>query len=323
MAMREIAEAAGVSLKTVSRVFNEDPHVRPEIRARVKAAMEAEKYVPNTLGTSLRTGRSDVIGLAVPDVTDPFFAAVVKAADELAIARGMSIIVTSLGSDPAREPELVQSLLRRRLYGLLLAPTSADQRYMADFLEHTPVVFVDRPPVGIRADSFTDDDRGGANLATRHLLEKGHRRIAFIGENPGLPTTRARLAGYRMALTDAGIAFDENLVARTVSDRSSADDAVRGFLEHGPIDALFSCSPRCSMAVVPAVQAHRFAVVGFGDFPLADLLDPSFTVVDQDPCHLGRLAVQRLFDRRDAPTRRYPRRTTLPVTLIERDSSHA
>jgi LacI family transcriptional regulator len=323
MAMREIAEAAGVSLKTVSRVFNDDPHVRPEIRARVKAAMEAEKYVPNTLGTSLRTGRSDVIGLAVPDITDPFFAAVVKAADGLALARGMSIIVTSLGSDPAREPELVRSLLRRRLHGLLIAPTSADQRYMADFLEHTPVVFVDRPPAGIRADAFTDDDHGGAYLATRHLVEKGHRRIGFVGETPHLSTTRARLAGYRDALTDAGISFDESLLARTVSDRASAADAVRGFLEQGQLDALFSCSPRCSMALVPSVQAHRLAVVGFGDFPLADLLEPSFTVIDQDPHLLGRLAVQRLFDRRDAPNRRYLRRTTLPVTLIERNSSHA
>ena len=192
--MRDVAAIAGVSAKTVSRVFNNDPHVTPETKQRVQAALRELNYVPNSVATTFRTGRSPVIGVAVPDIVDPFFAAMASAADSLAASHEMSVVITNLG-DPHREPEVVQSLLRQALSGLIIAPAAADHSYLAPWLQHTPVVFVDRPPVGVAADSFTEDDVAGAHLATTHLLEHGHTRIGFIGDDLAIPTTKARLDG--------------------------------------------------------------------------------------------------------------------------------
>lgn len=318
--MREVAAVAGVGVKTVSRVFNQDPHVSAETRARVEAALRQCNYVPNALPTSLRTGRIRVIGIAVPDLLDPFFAAIAKAADVQATTRDLSTVVTSLGADPSREPGLVRSLMRRHLQGLVIAPISPDHSYMADWLEQTPTVFVDRAPVKATADAFLDDDFGGAYQATRHLVEHGCSHIGFVGETPDLPTTRNRLAGYKAALADSSIPVRDELIAPYADDRERTARAVSEFLRYGPLDGIFSCSPRCSMSLVPALRGNDVAVVGFGDFPMADMLNPAFSVIDQDPAEIGRLAVQRLFDRADHPSRRFRRRTVLPVKLIERES---
>ena len=318
--MREVAAIAAVSAKTVSRVFNGDRHVRPETRARVESALKRLGYVPNGLATTFRAGRAPVIGIAVPDILDPFFASIVRAVDRLAAEDGMSIVVTSLGTDAERERVIVESALRQSLSGLIIAPIGTDHRYLAAWTRRTPVVFVDRVPGGLSADSFTEDDHAGAYLATTHLLGHGHRRIAFVGDTLDLPTTRNRLAGYRSAMAEAGLA-EEDLVVLEVWDRESAAVAVSELLDRPePPTALFSSNARCTMAAAPALKQVQLAVVSFGDFPMADVISPSLTVIDQDPERLGTLAAQRIMDRLSAPHRRFRRRTVLPVRLVERES---
>ena len=318
--MREVAAIAAVSAKTVSRVFNGDRHVRPETRARVESALKRLGYVPNGLATTFRAGRAPVIGIAVPDILDPFFASIVRAVDRLAAEDGMSIVVTSLGTDAERERVIVESALRQSLSGLIIAPIGTDHRYLAAWTRRTPVVFVDRVPGGLSADSFTEDDHAGAYLATTHLLGHGHRRIAFLGDTLDLPTTRNRLAGYRSAMAEAGLA-EEDLVVLEVWDRESAAVAVSELLDRPePPTALFSSNARCTMAAAPALRQVALAVVSFGDFPMADVISPSLTVIDQDPERLGTLAAQRIMDRLSAPHRRFRRRTVLPVRLVERES---
>jgi LacI family transcriptional regulator len=319
--MRQVAAAAGVSAKTVSRVFNGDPHVLPETRARVEEALRGLNYVPNALATTFRAGRAPAIGVAVPDLVDPFFGSIAKAAADLAAEHDMSIVVTSLGDDPSRERPIVESLLRQSLSGLIIAATSDDQSYLSAWTARTPVVFVDRGPHRVAADSFVEDDHGGAYTATEHLVAHGHRRVGFIGDTLSLPTTRNRLAGYRAALEAAGIAVDDDLVAFGASDRAGARAAVdRLRAATDPPTALFSSDARCTMAAIPRLAGSPLAVTAFGDFPLADMLTPALTVIDQNPAELGRLAAQRILDRRFHPQRRYRRRTVLPVALVERAS---
>ncbi len=182
-------------------------------------------------------------------------------------------------------------------------------------------MFVDRRPVRLAADSFTEDDHGGACLATRHLIDHGHRRIAFISDTPDLPTSYSRLLGYRAALAEAGIGANPEYEAFGAVDRNSAAGVLRKLTELAePPTAILSSNARSSMALVPALRDHELAVVGFGDFPMADMLDPAMTVIDQDPYALGTLAAQRVFDRLAHPGRRYRRRTVLPVALVERAS---
>lgn len=319
--MRDVAARAGVSAKTVSRVFNDDPHVLPETRLHVEQIMRDLNYVPNVLATTFRNGRSSAIGVAVPDVVDPFFAAIARAVDDLARSRGVATLLTNLGDEPERERDILESLLSRRLAGLVVAPISIDHSWLKRWQDSTPLVFVDRAPVGLSADTFTDNDEVGGYQATRHLIEHGHRRIAYVGGDLRLSTEFNRLAGYWRALNEAGIEKDDSLIRAYVDDRASTEDAVTRLLDHPwRPTAVFSSNARCSMMLLHALPADQLAVVGFGDFPMADLVRPALTVIDQDPNEIGRLAAQRVFDRVDHPKRRLRKTNVLDVTLIERES---
>ncbi len=319
--MRDVAALAGVSAKTVSRVYNDDPHVTAETKERVEAALRQLKYIPNTIATTFRTGRAPVIAVAVPDIIDPLFASIAKAAEELARTRGMSVVITSIGVDPDREIFAVQSLLSQPPSGLIVAPVSADHHYLAPWAERMPVVFVDRQPVGLAVDSFIEDDVAGARLATTHLIGHGHTRIGFIGDDRFIPTSRNRLQGYREALVDAGLTFSEELVSFGAIDRPGAGAAFAAIDRARPQPtALFCSNARSAISLVPWVRSSGLAMTTFGDFPLADMLKPSWTYIDQDPQRLGTLAAQRILDRLDRPQGRFRRRTVLPVSLVERES---
>ena len=271
--MRQVAERAGVSAKTVSRVLHNDRYVSDSVRDRVNAAVNDLQYVPNMLAVSFRSGRDAAIGVAVPDIADPFFAQIIQAVEVEARARQTAVIVTSLGYDADYEQGAVEALLQRQVLGLISCPVSGDQSYLAPWLQRTAMVFLDRAPARIAADCVIEDDLGGARLATTHLLDHGHRRIAFIGDSIRAPTTRQRLQGYREALDEAGVAFDEEIVYLGETDSTSLDATLQGFTRLAePPSAIFSSNARCTVAVIPALQrlgGDGFALVSFGDFPMA------------------------------------------------------
>jgi LacI family transcriptional regulator len=322
--MREVAERAGVSAKTVSRVLRNDRYVSDDVRARVTAAVLELKYVPNMLAVTFRSGRDAAIGVAVPDIADPFFAQVVQAVETVARTRDTAVIVTSLGYDPTFEQAAVETLLQRRVAGLISCAISPDQSYLVNWLHHTPMVFVDRAATRLGADSVLEDDRGGARLATRHLLDHGHRRIAFVGDGTGAPTTGQRLLGYADALRDAGVGYDQELVHLGDTGPEAMGVALQALTRlPAPPTAVFSSNARCTSAVFAALRRHEgggLALVSFGDFPMAACLEPSVTVIDQDPARVGTVAAERLFLRLAEPTKRLRRRILLPVSLTERDS---
>jgi LacI family transcriptional regulator len=322
--MREVAERAGVSAKTVSRVLRNDRYVSDAVRERVNAAVNDLQYVPNMLAVTFRSGRDAAIGIAVPDIADPFFAQVVQAVEVQARARQTAVIVTSLGYDADYEQSAVEALLQRQVLGLISCPVSSDQSYLIPWLQRTAMVFVDRAPAKIVADCVIEDDFGGAHLATSHLLDHGHRRIAFVGDSIRASTTMQRLHGYQDALVGANITFDEVLVYLGETDPLSIERALQSFTRlDQPPSAVFSSNARCTLAVFAALQRLQgdgLALVSFGDFPMAASLHPPVTVIDQDPAAVGKFAAERLFKRIDEPMRRLRRRTVLPVSLIERGS---
>jgi LacI family transcriptional regulator len=319
--MQDVAAEAGVSVKTVSRVHNNDPYVAPETRQRVEAAIARLGYLPNTLARTFRHGRSAVVGVAVPDVTDPYFAAIVQEVDRTAAARGLVTVVADLGGDPAQERVRVETLLSRQLTGLVVAPVSDDHAWLEPWTRRTPVVLVDRRPAHLTADSFTTDDEAGAHEGTAHLLAHGHRAVAFLGDAADVPTTADRLVGHRRALADAGLPDRPELVAMAGATRPGVAAAVAALRTlPDPPTALLSGDARTTMALAPLLGDLGMALVSFGDFPLADALVPAVTVLDQDPTTLGRHAVERLLDRLEHPDRRFRRREVVPARLVERDS---
>ena len=325
--MRDVAAAAGVSAKTVSRVLRNDRYVSTDVRLRVERAVAELQYVPNVMARTFRSGSDNAIGVAVPDISDPFFAALTHAVETVARARGSAVIVTSLSNDEEGERAGLEALLGRRLAGLIATPISRDQSYLGPWLSRTAVVFVDRPPRGITADSVIEDDVTGAREATAHLLGHGHRRVAFIGDTRQIATTARRLKGYRAALLAEGIAVEPGLVALEAdSGRTSAELTARLLEATDPPTAILSSNARSSLGVVPALQSLGRSDVGlisFGDFPLAASLEPPLTVVDQDPAGVGRVAATRLFERIDRPGRRLKREIVLPVALVLRGSCFA
>lgn len=322
--MRQVAERAGVSAKTVSRVMHNDRYVSADVRQRVEQAIAELGYVPNVLARTFRSGRDAVIGVAVPSISDPFFASLTGEVERIARARGVAVLVTSLGSDPAHEQAAVKTLLGRQVTGLIMTPIAADQSYLRPCQDRTVIVFIDRPPAKIVADSVVEDDLGGAHAATTHLIRHGHDRIGFIGDTLSIATTSRRLEGYRAALVDAGISPDPEMV---VLGATSDDDPGKALVDllglANPPTALFSSNARSSIGIIPALRSIGRADIGFvsfGDFPLASALQPPVTVVDQDPVSVGRTAATRLFERLDHPNRRLKRKIVLPVPLITRGS---
>jgi len=325
--MRDVARVAGVSAKTVSRVFNDDPHVTEETRDRVRWAMQKLNYVPNLLARSFRAGADAAVGLAVPDIADPFFAAMTSSIEVDLVGRGMAVVVTSLGhgdQGAERERSFLEALLRRQISGLIVACVSADQSYLAPWQERTPIVFVDRAPKGLSGVYVIEDDLGGAREAVTHLAGHGHRRVAFLGVSTPVTTTRRRLKGYRSAVAENGLHDSPDLICMPAeSAEESAAELVKRLEAPDAPTAVFSSNIPCTMALVLALQqAERtdVAVVGFGDFPMAAALAPAVTVVDQDPAGLGRIAVERLVQRIEDPQAQPRRRTVLPVHLIPRGS---
>jgi LacI family transcriptional regulator len=324
--MVDVARAAGVSLKTVSRVINREPGVRPGTVEKVLAASAALRYERNDLAASLRHGaRSFTLGLVIEDVANPFYSTIAQAVEEMARERESLLITASAREDAGRERELVMALLRRRVDALLIVPASADHRYIAHAGFSTKIVFVDRPPAKIKADTVLIENALGAQRAVEHLVAGGHDRIAFVGDSLSLYTARERLTGYRRALTTSGIEPDEGLVMVGNSTSSAAAAAVSELLAMAPAErptAIFTGNNRCTVGALHALgqRRKRMALVGFDDLELADLLEVS--LVRTDPYRMGQLAAELAFKRIDGDERR-PQRVIVPTELILRGADTA
>lgn len=308
--MRDVAALAGVSLKTVSRVVNREDGVSDDLVAKVERAAAQLDYRPNLTASNLRRsdGKTATWGLLLEDVANPFSSAVHRGVEEVARERGVAVFAASMDEDPERERELVSTFSSRRVDALIIAPTATEHAYLATELRNgTAVVFIDRPAFGIDADCVVTDNRAGSAAATRHLIDGGHRRIAFIGDYASIVTANERYQGYVDAMAAAGVQVLPELVVRDVHDAAQAADSVRMLLgQANPPTAMFTAQNLITMGAVEALRdaglQHRIALVGFDDFAMANLLDPAVTVVAQDPRAIGRLAATLVGKRLANPT---------------------
>jgi LacI family transcriptional regulator len=323
--MRDVAGTAGVSVKTVSRVVNGERGVRADTAARVDAAIGRLGFTRNDLASSLRRGRAGALGLVIEDVANPFYSAIARAVEDAAHARGHILITGSCEEDPARERQLALRLLRRLVDALLIVPAGAEHRYLLpDLAADVPIVFLDRPPGDIEADTVLLDNLGGTRAGVEHLIGQGHARIAFVGDSPDLYTAAERLAGYRAALADAGRDPGDELVRTGSHDVPHAQRAVRELLELPPErrpTALFTSNNRNTVGALRALRdaPHRVAIVGFDDFELADMLPTPVTVVRHAPEEMGRIAAELAYARLDDGARP-PQRRKIGLELVIRGS---
>ncbi len=325
--IRDVAALAGTSLKTVSRVVNGEPGVSPELGQRVRLAIERLDYRRNLAASNLRRsgGRTRSIGLLLSNVINPLDGAIQRAIEEAALVRDVIVIASSIDEDADREREIVGIFTARRVDGLIIKAAGHDQSYLVD--QHRmsmAVVFVDRPPAFLDADTVVVDNETGTRRGIAHLIAHGHRRIGYLGALHTIVTAEQRVAGYRAALGAAHIEVDESLIRMDTQNSEHAHAIALELLQSADQPtAFFAAQNMITIGVVHALrelEMHRsVAVVGFDDVPLFDLLEPAVTVLAQDAWAIGRQAATALFDRLDgssAPTRTH----VIPVSLIQRGS---
>lgn len=325
--MKNVAALAGVGIKTVSRVMNDEPNVAPATASRVWDAVRALDYHVDLQAGSLRRagGRTNTLGLLVGSVDNPFAGAIHRAVEDAALQRDVAVFASSLDDDPLREARAVSAFLRRRVDGLILTTASARQSYVPSIVQRgVPLVFVDREPVDDGVDTVTSDNRAGAVTATEHLIAHGHRRIALLTDRLDIQTARERQQGFLQALGRAGISTTLTPMITELHDADAARAALAPLLDSPePPTAVFSAQNLITVGALHALReagAHAsIALVGFDDLPLADLLEPGVTVVTQDPHQIGRVAVERVFARLEGDSSP-PQHTVIPTALVIRGS---
>jgi LacI family transcriptional regulator len=325
--MREVAALAKVSIKTVSRVVNGESGVSPRLARRVMAASDRLSYRHNLTASSLRRsdGRSATIGIVLEDVANPFSSALHRSIADVAVRRGVLVLAGSSDEVANRERELVAAFASRRVDGLIIQPSSHDHSYLlTERKAGTPIVFVDRPPAFLDADSVLTDNSAGVRRGVRQLLAHGHRRIGYFGDMHTIATAVDRYSGYLEELADQKVPVDERLVRLDLRGIEKSEAAVTELLgQSDPPTALFTGQNLITIGAFRALRRlglhRRVALIGFDDILLADLLEPGITVIAQDPVAIGRLAAEVLFRRLDGD-RSPSEHHIVPTRMISRGS---
>ncbi|MGO1318340.1 MAG: LacI family DNA-binding transcriptional regulator [Cellulomonadaceae bacterium] len=339
--LAQVAELAGVSLKTASRALGGEPYVSADTRTQVLAAARALDYQRNAAASLLASGRlADSVGLITGDLTNPFYSALAQGIEDEIRDRNMHLSVANSRESAEQEWRMAGDLADRQTKAIVVASAMTDHaQYETLQARGIPIVFVDRPPARFVADSVVFDNRGGGHLAAEHLLAAGHRRIAFIGDYEWLPTYRERMTGMDEAFTAAGLADWRDLVRSGAHDAAMARRCVRELLaDPTPPTAFIAGNNLIMLGVIEELAAQGLApqrrrddeaddaatsgdrgvaVLGFDDFEWGPVL--GISVVAHDPQEMGRraarLALARLADReRQAST------IVLPMTLVPRGS---
>jgi LacI family transcriptional regulator len=326
--IRDVAALAGVGIKTVSRVINNETNVSPQMQERVQRAIATLNFKPHQGAGALRRGdrKTLTLGLLIDAVDNPFSASLNRAVESVAATRHTAVFAASFDDDADRERELVDAFTRRRVDGLILTTITAEHGYLQTEREQgMPIVFVDRPPVGLAVDAVLSNNYAAAFEATRHLIDHGHRRIAHLGDELAISTARERRRGFTDAMVGSGLTGEICQRHRdNLRSEEEAYAAVQRLMRLAtPPTALFTSQNVITIGAIRALhhlgRQHDIALMGFDDLTLADVLNPGVTVMAQDPAKMGTIAAERLFGRLDGD--RSPAATiVVPARLIIRGS---
>lgn len=328
--IREVAESAGVSYATVSHVINNTRLVSQETRERVVAAMDALNYRPNALARSLRQGKTNTLGLVLPDSANPFFAEISRSIEDEAFKKGYSVFLCNTELDTQRELFYVDVLSKKQVDGIIFV-AAGDQADSLDFLlrRNMPVVMIDRDVPNVEVDAVLTDHQLGGFLATRHLLDLGHNRIACIAGPSSITPSAERITGYRNALEEAGIPYDENLIIRGDYHAQSGMEITHSVLKMNPrptaifaLNDLMALGALRAAAEVDCSVPDDLAVVGYDDLEIARFTNPPLTTISQPKKAIGAQAINLLVDRISNKSRP-PSRLVLPPELVVRRSTQS
>jgi LacI family transcriptional regulator len=302
--LADVAEIAGVSIKTASRVLNDSINVAPETAERVRKAASQVGYRSNRIARELRGGSlSNLIGMVISDLANPFYAGLAAGAEERLSETGLDLIIATARDDAQRERILIESLLERRVRGLLIVPSGEDYSYLSiERKRGYSFVFVDRPAAYLDTDTVLVDNQGGVATCLDQLLLEKCKKIAIIADTLNIWTASERIEGFKKSCLSRGVdSKDVHIITgiHTTDDAKAATLSLLG--SNSRIDGIIATNDLIAMGVGEVVHQEKSAtkVVSFDDFPSAQLF--GITSLDHDPQKLGRLAAEVLLKRIQNP----------------------
>jgi DNA-binding LacI/PurR family transcriptional regulator len=326
--LRDVAERAGVSVKTASNVINDYPHIKPSTRARVEAAIRELRYRPNESARQLKHGRSGFLALAVPQMDSPYFAELASRLSTEASRLGYILLLDVTGADPDAERTVLDGVRSHVIDGLIFSPLALSADEIAARADELPMVLLGERAVPAGYDHVAVDSVAAARAMTRHLLDLGRRRVAAVGRESFRGTASVRLRGYREALAEAGVPYDPQLVKGVAQyQRSDGWTAMSELLAlDDPPDAVFCFNDLMAIGALRAcaeagvVVPEQVAIAGFDDIAEGRFSTPTLTTVAADMDLLVRETMELLLHRVEK-TAEPTRRLSVPWRLELREST--
>ncbi len=327
VSIKDIARAARVSHSTVSRALGNSKLVNPATRALIRKIAEEQGYTVSAVARSLVTRRTNTIGVVVTRIADPFVGEVMSGIEEFALSHGYSVFLATCQADPARELRAVRSFQERRVDGILVNSSRVGALYLPLLAEmKVPIVLINNEHPGEFVHSVSIDNLLAGREGTAHLVQLGHRRIAYLGNQYGLHADTERFAGYRQIMDEAGIGFQPELIAHGDGQPEGGKRAMERLLALSePPTAVFCYNDMQALGALGAIRERRLrvpddlSVVGLDDLFLASYTDPPLTTIQQPKKQMGCLAAQILLDLLAGGTPES--RITLSGQLIVRQST--
>ncbi|MDW6094231.1 substrate-binding domain-containing protein [Vibrio rhizosphaerae] len=326
--MKDIAKRAGVSTSTVSHVINKTRYVSDEIAARVNQAAKDLNYSPSALARSLKMNRTKTLGMLVTTSTNPFFGEVVKGVERSCYQKGYNLILCNTEGDDHRMKESINTLLEKRVDGLILMCSALEGEHIDAFdrFPEVPVVVMDRGPVHFSCDKIQDNSLLGGFMATNYLIERGHREIGCITGPLKLHQAYMRYEGFKKAMTEAKLPINPAWIAEANFECDGGVDAFERICQRGSLpSALFVGNDMMAMGVVNAAHARNIripqdlSIIGYDDIYIAKFMTPPLTTIHQPKHRLGTAAVEALVNRLDKH-KTDAQVVHLEPTLVVRDS---
>ncbi|GAB3831403.1 LacI family DNA-binding transcriptional regulator [Hymenobacter jeollabukensis] len=330
--IKDIARALNLSTSTVSRALRGSYEINPETKRLVLEYAERLNYRPNPIALSLKGSSSRAIAVIVPQIANYFFSQAINGIEAIAYNRGYHVIIFQTHESYEREVANVQQALSRKVDGLLISLSSetSDVEHLRELLDRNmPIVQFDRVSTELNTTKVVADNFAGSFAATEHLIKAGRKRIAHLTIPPWISITQERLAGYRAALEQYGLEYDESLVRYGTFGPDEATTMVDELLAQSPPpDAFFTASDRLALGALAALQRRKIAIpqdvslIGFTNLNVADLLSPSLSTVVQPAQEIGQIAAERLIELIERKQKAAPPSTiVVPSHLSVREST--
>ncbi len=329
--IKDIARELNISVSTVSRALADNPLVKPATREAVKELAKKYHYKPNFTALSLRSNKTNTLGIIIPELVHEFFSLVIRGVEDFAYANGYNVLISSTHESYEREVIDTKTMLNGRIDGLLacISKETSDYDHFKEFVDRgIPLVFYDCICNEIKAPKVVIDDFNAGYMAAKHLIDQGCKNIAYVGGPINLLINKNRFGGYQKALSEAGLnTHDDWIIHCKTMDYEGGLSDTKDLIKSKQIDGLFAATDMLAIAAIKNIKAEGFrvpediAVVGFSNWTIGQVYEPSLTTISQPGYEMGQKAAELIIKQIDNPDVEFDDTVVLNTELLVRESS--